>query len=102
MARCSKAVRLSMVHRGLTNSDSLVLRFLQMAFEYAFVMDAALTWSAAHLEFPNVDQQDVGINTLRRLRAIQGLQRAIANFSATNADAILAASVLLAWQSANS
>ena len=73
-----------------------------MAFEFAFVMDAALAWSAAHWEIPNAGQQLGEQMTLRQLWVIQGLQNAITNFSSANADAILAASVLLAWQSTNS
>lgn len=73
-----------------------------MTFEYEFVMDAALAWSAAHLKKSNVEQETQQQLIRHQLRAIQGLQKAIANFSSTNADAIVAASVLLAWQSANS
>jgi len=63
-----------------------------------FVMNALLALSASHLAWQtkNSDTDDLAYH--HRSIAIKGLHEAISTFSEHNAEAILAASMLLSWQ----
>lgn len=76
-------------------------RLLDAADGHDFVMSAILAFSAMHIawltksaETKNLAYQHSGI-------AIKGLHEAIGSFSQDNSDAVLAASILLAWQASD-
>lgn len=61
-------------------------------------MHALLGLSASHLSWLTSSSATVQLAYQHRGLALQGLQQAIGNFSRHNADAVLAASILLSWQ----
>ncbi|KAF1986788.1 hypothetical protein K402DRAFT_331637 [Aulographum hederae CBS 113979] len=74
-------------------------KFLSTAASHPFVMHAILSFSAAHLAW--VAQSSVTRNLAfnHAAVALKGLHEAIGTFSKGNSDAVLAASILLSWQS---
>jgi hypothetical protein len=78
--------------------DTKGYRLISIAFTHDFVMHAVLGWAASHLlklsSNPQIAQSALSYRSL----ALQGLQEAIDNFSASNSDAILGASIALSWQ----
>ncbi|TGZ79403.1 hypothetical protein EX30DRAFT_308912 [Ascodesmis nigricans] len=72
--------------------------FLRIAASHEFVMHALLGLSASHLSWLTSSPGTVQLSYQHRGRALRGLQQAIGNFSKHNADAVLAASILLSWQ----
>jgi hypothetical protein len=62
-------------------------------------MHALLALSATHIAWLTDDRQVNQMAYEHRGQAITGLQAAIGTFSKENSDAVLAASLLLSWQS---
>jgi hypothetical protein len=73
-------------------------RFLSIASSYPFVMHALLSFSATHLNWSNRSPETRNLQIQHGSIALGGLHEAIASFSHANADAVLAASLLMLWQ----
>lgn len=81
---------------------------MKIALTYDYVMNALLGWAATHLLWmkersltghsDRVLPIDVAAGKYKQI-AILDLQNAIPTFNENNSDAILASSLLLAWQS---
>lgn len=61
-------------------------------------MSSILAFSACHLAYMTGSKETENLFYHHRVVAIKGLQKAISSFSKENCDAILAASMLLSWQ----
>ena len=70
-----------------------------LAASYAFVMDAVLAFAASHLAWISQSAETRSLASSHGSIAMKGLHEAMGTFSKTNADAILAGSLLLSWQS---
>jgi hypothetical protein len=68
-----------------------------MIGEYRFLLDAALGLSAAHHSLATSEPDSAQLALYYRGRGLKGLQDALGNFSESNADAVLAASIMLTW-----
>lgn len=66
-----------------------------------FVMNAILAFSAAHMAWLTKSIETKNLSHFHSNLALKGLQEAIGNFSRENSDAVLAASILLAWQASD-
>lgn len=64
-------------------------------------MYSILAFSASHLGWISQSPETRNLGFQYGHRAIQGLQEATGNFSRANADAVLASSLLLAWQASD-
>ncbi|WPH03520.1 Hypothetical protein R9X50_00640000 [Acrodontium crateriforme] len=73
-------------------------RFLRIASSYPYVMHALLSFSANHLAWVQSSAETRSMSLHHGSIALRGLHEAIGNFSIENADAVLAASLLLLWQ----
>jgi len=73
-------------------------RFLSIASSYPYVMHALLSFSANHLAWMHSSAETRNLHIQHGSIALRGLHEAIGNFSQSNADAILAASLLMLWQ----
>lgn len=71
---------------------------LAIALSNEFVMSAILALSASHLAWMTQNSETENLAYHHRGVALKGLHEAIGSFSRENADAILAASMLLSWQ----
>ncbi|KAL8738799.1 MAG: hypothetical protein Q9181_000477 [Wetmoreana brouardii] len=71
---------------------------LNAADGYAFVMSGVLAFAATHLAWLTNSQETKNLAWHHRGVALKGLHDAIGHFSRENSDAILAASILLSWQ----
>jgi hypothetical protein len=80
---------------SLTN---FALRFLSIASSYPYVMHALLSFSANHLAWTQSSSETRNLQIHHGSIALRGLHEAIGSFSPANADAILAASLLMLWQ----
>jgi len=74
------------------------LSLFDAAVGHEFVMSSILALSATHLAWMTNSQETNNLAYFHRGVALKGLQEAIGNFSKGNADAVLAASILLSWQ----
>jgi hypothetical protein len=82
----------------LTLWTDLMPKFLSIAASHPFVMHSILAFSASHLWWIS---QSAETRTLAFHHAgvgLKGLHEGIANFTKANSDAVLASSLLLAWQ----
>lgn len=71
----------------------------RMIGEHRFLLDVVLGVSAAH-HMLSVGGADSGqLSLFYRGLGLKGLQNALANFSESNADAVLASSIILTWYS---
>jgi len=61
-------------------------------------MHALLSFSANHLAWMHSSAETRNLHIQHGSIALRGLHEAIGNFSQSNADAILAASLLMLWQ----
>lgn len=77
---------------------SKIPKFLSIASTYPYVMHALLSFSANHLAWSRSSSETRNLHIQHGTIALRGLQEAIGSFSHANADAILAASLLLLWQ----
>lgn len=83
---------------SLVTDASFRARFLIIASTHPFVKHALLSFSANHLAWMQ-SSSDIGSLQIQHGGiALRGLHEAIGDFSQTNADAILAASLLMLWQ----
>ncbi|KAK5111457.1 hypothetical protein LTR62_004909 [Meristemomyces frigidus] len=73
-------------------------KFLSIAALHPYVMSSLLSFSASHLAWVHNSSGARQLHLHYGSIALQGLHEAIGNFSPANADAILAASLLLLWQ----
>jgi hypothetical protein len=64
-------------------------------------MHSLLAWAALHVAWMTGNRSAIIVGQECRFFAIRGLQDAVRTFSKENADAVLAASILLAWQAAD-
>jgi hypothetical protein len=71
---------------------------LRIATSYGFVMHALLALSATHLAWLTDCPLTANMAYVHRGIALKGLHEAIGEFSRGNSDAVLAASLLLSWQ----
>ena len=71
---------------------------LVLAPSFDFVLHAVLALSAEHKAWSKGDHSAKLISIHHQSLAYKGLQAAVNSFSEGNADAILATSMLLAWQ----
>lgn len=74
------------------------VRFLSIASSYPYVMHALLSFSANHLAWTQSSSETRNLQIHHGSIALRGLHEAIGSFSPANADAILAASLLMLWQ----
>lgn len=68
--------------------------------DHRFLLDCVLGVSAAHHALSNPRPESPGFDQLAlyyRGRGLRGLQAALNDFSESNADAALAASIILTW-----
>ena len=93
--RPSSFVDASTPKSGANTSNS---SFLAMASSHTFVMHALLAFSANHLAWIHNSEQCRNQHHAHCSTALGGLHRTIAHFSPHNADAVLAASLLMLWQ----
>jgi hypothetical protein len=105
-------VELRLIHHLCSMSNDLMLKgvsnltlwtqkvpkFLSIASSYPFVMQALFSFSANHLAWSQSSNEFRNLHIHYGTIALRGLHEAIGNFSHTNADAVLAASLLLLWQ----
>lgn len=91
-----------LMHKGsnnLTIWTDKVPNLLSLASSHPFVMHALMSFSAGHLAFTQSGSGELrNLQTHHGAIALRGTHDAITNFSHENADALLAASQLLAWQ----
>lgn len=73
--------------------------FLKIGIDYPFVMHALLALSATHLSWLTDCPLTANMAVEHRGHAMKGLHETIGAFSRQNSDAVLAASLLLSWQS---
>lgn len=75
------------------------IRFMGLAASHQFVMHSILAFSASHLAWISQSAETRSLASSHGATAMKGLHEAMGSFSKNNADAILAASLLLSWQS---
>ncbi|CAL8574280.1 hypothetical protein XPA_000245 [Xanthoria parietina] len=75
--------------------------FLNAAEGYDFVMSAVLAFAATHLAWLTRSTETKNLAYQHRGVALKGLHDAIGHFSRESSDAILAASILLSWQTSD-
>ena len=75
--------------------------FLNAAEGFGFVMSAVLAFSATHLAWLTNSTETKSLAYHHRGVALKGLHEAIGRFSRDNSDAVLAASMLLSWQTSD-
>lgn len=73
-------------------------RFLSIAATHPFVMHSILAFSASHLAWISQSSETRNLAFHHAGIALKGLHEGIANFTKANSDAVLASSLLLAWQ----
>ncbi|EME48092.1 hypothetical protein DOTSEDRAFT_69884 [Dothistroma septosporum NZE10] len=83
---------------NLTIWTQKIPKFLSIASSYPYVMHALLSFSANHLAWSQSSNETRNLQIHHGTIALRGLHEAIGNFSHANADAVLAASLLLLWQ----
>lgn len=81
---------------------SLISRFVSIGISHDFVMHALLAWSANQM--PQIKKHPRQMQEVYHHceHALDGLQKAIASFSKENSDAVLCASIIMAWQASDS
>ncbi|KAL6707456.1 hypothetical protein ACN47E_004026 [Coniothyrium glycines] len=72
--------------------------FLSVAAAHPFVMHSILAFSASHLAWISQSSETRNLAFQHASIALKGLHDSIANFTKLNSDAVLASSLLLAWQ----
>ncbi|KAF7194031.1 Sterol uptake control protein 2 [Pseudocercospora fuligena] len=83
---------------NLTIWTAKIPKFLSIAASYPYVMHALLSFSANHLAWSRSSSETRNLHIQHGTIALRGLHEAIGGFSHANADAVLAASLLLLWQ----
>ncbi|KAF1998356.1 hypothetical protein P154DRAFT_439388 [Amniculicola lignicola CBS 123094] len=82
----------------LTIWTDLMPKFLSIAASQPFVMHSILAFSASHLAWISQSSETRHLAFQHAGVALKGLHEGIANFTKVNSDAVLASSLLLAWQ----
>ena len=87
-------------HPNATMPQSItnVSRFLSIAATHPFVMHSILAFSASHLAWISQSTETRNLAFHHASLALKGLHDGITNFTKHNSDAVLASSLLLAWQ----
>jgi hypothetical protein len=65
--------------------------------EHRFILDCLLGLSAAHHNLISENPETAQLALYYRSQALKGLRLAVSRFSERNADAVIAASILLTW-----
>ncbi|KAJ5062046.1 hypothetical protein J3E74DRAFT_38957 [Bipolaris maydis] len=73
-------------------------KFLSIAASHPFVMHSILAFSASHLAWISQSAETRNLAFHQASLALKGLHDGITNFTKHNSDAVLASSLLLAWQ----
>lgn len=73
-------------------------RFLSVAASHPFVMHSILAFSASHLAWISQSSETRNLAFHHASIALKGLHDGITSFTKLNSDAVLASSLLLAWQ----
>jgi hypothetical protein len=73
-------------------------KFLSIAAAHPFVMHSILAFSASHLAWISQSNETRNLAFHHASIALKGLHDGITSFTKMNADAVLASSLLLAWQ----
>ncbi|KAF1844220.1 uncharacterized protein K460DRAFT_369089 [Cucurbitaria berberidis CBS 394.84] len=73
-------------------------KFLSIAASHPFVMHSILAFSASHLAWISQSNETRNLAFHHVSVALKGLHDGITNFTKLNSDAVLASSLLLAWQ----
>ncbi|KAH9872274.1 hypothetical protein IAQ61_005109 [Plenodomus lingam] len=73
-------------------------KFLSISASHPFVMHSILAFSASHLAWISQSSETRNLAFHHASIALKGLHDGIANFTKLNSDAVLASSLLLAWQ----
>ncbi|KAF2785709.1 hypothetical protein K505DRAFT_368869 [Melanomma pulvis-pyrius CBS 109.77] len=82
----------------LTLWTDMMPKFLSIAASQPFVMHSILAFSASHLAWISQSSETRNLAFHHAGVALKGLHEGIANFTKVNSDAVLASSLLLAWQ----
>ncbi|KAF2241196.1 hypothetical protein BU26DRAFT_182699 [Trematosphaeria pertusa] len=82
----------------LTLWTDMMPKFLSLAASHPFVMHSILAFSASHLAWISQSSETRNLAFHHAGIALKGLHEGIANFTKVNSDAVLASSLLLAWQ----
>ncbi|KAF2715648.1 hypothetical protein K504DRAFT_31084 [Pleomassaria siparia CBS 279.74] len=82
----------------LTLWTDMMPKFLSIAASQPFVMHSILAFSASHLAWISQSNETRNLAFHHASVALKGLHEGIANFTKVNSDAVLASSLLLAWQ----
>ncbi|PSN74581.1 hypothetical protein BS50DRAFT_19203 [Corynespora cassiicola Philippines] len=82
----------------MTLWTEMMPRFLSIAASHPFVMHSILAFSASHLAWISQSSETRNLAFHHAGIALKGLHEGIANFTKVNSDAVLASSLLLAWQ----
>lgn len=69
---------------------------------HGFVMHGLLAWAATHVSHITGHSVLMQEAYYHRELALKGLQKAVASFSKENSDAVLASSIIMAWQAPDS
>ncbi|KAF1954715.1 hypothetical protein CC80DRAFT_114197 [Byssothecium circinans] len=83
---------------NLTLWTDMMPKFLSLAASHPFVMHSILAFSASHLAWISQSSETRNLAFHHAGIALKGLHEGIANFTKVNSDAVLASSLLLAWQ----
>ncbi|KAH7407025.1 hypothetical protein DE146DRAFT_606989 [Phaeosphaeria sp. MPI-PUGE-AT-0046c] len=73
-------------------------KFLSIAASHSFVMHSILAFSASHLAWISQSNETRNLAFHHASIALKGLHDGITSFTKMNSDAVLASSLLLAWQ----
>ncbi|KAL5114344.1 hypothetical protein ACEQ8H_007781 [Pleosporales sp. CAS-2024a] len=73
-------------------------KFLSLAAGHSFVMNSILAFSASHLAWISQSTETRNLAFQHASIALKGLHDGITSFTKMNSDAVLASSLLLAWQ----
>lgn len=110
MSICHSAVYGCKNYQGISDISQVVIgnivlsranSFLDAAEGYDFVMSAVLAFAATHLAWLTHSTETKNLAYHHRGVALKGLHDAIGHFSRESSDAILAASILLSWQTSD-
>ncbi|KAF2124800.1 hypothetical protein P153DRAFT_301348 [Dothidotthia symphoricarpi CBS 119687] len=82
----------------MTLWTDMMPKFLSIAASYPFVMNSILAFSASHLAWISQSNETRNLAFHHASIALKGLHDGITNFTKLNSDAVLASSLLLAWQ----
>ncbi|KAI8932843.1 hypothetical protein NX059_010326 [Plenodomus lindquistii] len=82
----------------MTLWTDMMPKFLSISASHPFVMHSVLAFSASHLAWISQSSETRNLAFHHASIALKGLHDGIATFAKSNSDAVLASSLLLAWQ----